>query len=413
MLPVFVVALALVGFVGCGSLGRRVDPPTCTPRFEPVDGWLGGDAVYSVSLPDRTAGERHTLWLFGDTYVADPAKPARSDRVGAAFIHNSIAVSSCRGDSFEIDYLWRHDFEERPRAFFESAEPDRSWYWPFDGFVHGGALFVGLVEVAAAAPDGPLAMPFALTGMSLARIDDPGAPPASWRPRIMTLSRSQEAFPASAMRIEGDHVLLFSFAAMRDGHQPRFLARLPLAALDRDSDDLEPWLETWTQDGIWQAGLLPERAEILMADNASEMSVESHGDGSADAGLLALYASPLQTDGRGQSPASRSNGVYARHAERATGPWSERSLVYTMPEASDPDSGTICYAAKEHPAFARPGELLFTYVCNLITMPDQDPWDALGRLEQDMDLYVPRVIRIPVPESSGTGQGDRSAEPTH
>lgn len=411
--PAVVLLLALVASVGCGALGRRIDVPTCTPRFATVDGWLGGDGVYSVPLPDRAAGERRTLWLFGDTYVADPANPPREDRVGAAFIHNSIAVSSCRGDAFEIDYVWRHDDEGRPRAFFESAEPDRSWYWLFDGFVHAGALYVGLLEVTAGPPDGPLGMPFALTGMALARIDDPGAPPTSWRPRIMTLSRSHEAFPGSAMRIEGDHVLLFGFAAMRDGHQPRLLARLPLAALARDPDDLEPFLETWTREGVWQAGWLPEQAEILMADNASEMSVEAHGEGRTGAGLLALYASPLQTDGDGRSPASRSNGVYARHAPAATGPWSERRRVYSMPEASDPDGGTICYAAKEHPAFARPGELLFTYVCNVIALPGQDPWDALGRLERDMELYVPRVIRIPEPGWSAQGTGDRSVGSRH
>lgn len=398
---------------GCGALARRTTHAPCTPRFDTHAGWRGGDGVFAVALPDRFAGERRTVWLFGDSFVTDPANPPRPDRVGAAFIHNSIALSSCRDDVFELDFVWRKKKTGRPYAFFERPDANRSWYWPFDGFVHGGALYVGLLEVAAAPPVGTLGMPFELTGMVLARIDDPGAPPATWRPRIMKLSRSREAFPGAAMRIEGSHVLLFSFASIHDGHQPRFLARLPLEALDREVDDLEPWLETWTRDGEWRPGLLPDQAEILMADNATEMSVEAHGDDSVAPDLLAIYGSPVQTDGHGQAPAERSNVIYARRAAIATGPWSERLPVYRMPESSDPAGGTICYAAKEHPAFARPGELLITYVCNTTWLPGEGDLEPLSRLESDMDIYVPRVIRIPVPDWPDEESGTRSTEPDH
>jgi len=256
-------------------------------------------------------------------------------------------------------------------------------------------------------------MPFTLVGMSLARIDEPEAPPARWRARIVPLSTSRAAFPAAAMRIDGDHVLLFAFAAPSDDRQPRFLTRLPLAALDGDPDDLGPWLETWTREQVWRRGLLPEQAAILMPDNATEMSVEPHADALGDIELLAVYGSPLQTGADGEPPVVRSNAVYARRAESPTGPWSDRVLVYAMEAARDRAGGTICYAAKEHPAFAPPGELLITYVCNAVPTPGQDGWDALKRLERDMDLYVPRVIRVPLPEMLGPGGSEPSEPAAH
>lgn len=398
--------------LGCSSFRARTGPVACTPAFALEDGWLGGDAVYSVALPDRWVGERRTLWLFGDSYVADPAKPLPTDRVGAAFVHNTIGLSSCRGSEFDIDYVWSTGADGGPRAFIEPTDQEASWYWLFDGFVHRGALYLGLLEVAPAAPDGPLGMPFRLIGMSLARIDDPDAPPERWPVRVVSLSTSREAFPAAAMRVDGDHVLLFAFAASSDDRQPRFLTRLPLAALDRDLDDLGPWLETWTADQVWDRGFLPDRAAILMPDNATEMSVEPHRDAQGTTRLLAVYGSPLQTGPDGQPPVTRSHAVYARRASSPTGPWSDRLPIYEMEEARDLEGGTICYAAKEHPAFARPGELLITYVCNAVAAPGQDAWDALHRLEGDMDLYVPRVIRIPMPDGfppDGDARSDREA----
>ena len=59
----------------------------CLPSFPYKDGWLGGDAAYSVRL-----GDGRSLWLFGDTFVG---KPGASDRKGAAMIANSVALSTC------------------------------------------------------------------------------------------------------------------------------------------------------------------------------------------------------------------------------------------------------------------------------------------------------------------------------
>jgi hypothetical protein len=96
-----------------------------------------------------------------------------------------------------------------------------------------------------------------------------------------------------------------------------------------------------------------------------------------------------------------SDAVYARTADRLEGPWSERELIFRIPElapARGGDPHTGCYAAKEHPQFSLPGSLTFTYVCNLFGGKDEDPFAILKRLENQMDLYRPVAVSVTLPE---------------
>ena len=83
------LALWLVAAGACAGLPPAGDrSAACWPHFPYESGWLGGDGAYSIPLsPTRT------LWLFGDTFIG---ADGQADREGAAFIHNSIAISECR-----------------------------------------------------------------------------------------------------------------------------------------------------------------------------------------------------------------------------------------------------------------------------------------------------------------------------
>ena len=402
---VVAVALVAAGGIGCAGAPWPLGARECVPHFPYAGGWLGGDAAYSVALPGADEKAQRTLWLFGDSFVAG-AEPEAADRKGSTFVHNSIGLSRCGRRGFEIDYHWGERDDGRPVAFFDSGSESPYW-WLFDGFVHEGALYVGLLEVAEAEPDPQLALPFTLEGMLLARIDDPSAPPREWRPRTARLSASREAFPGAAMVVAGDHLLLFSFMAMRDGRQPRFLARLPLSALaDFDGGDLSPQLETLVRDGEWRPGFLPDQARLLQPDNATEMSVERTVLDGREV-WIAVYGAPIQTSGDGTGEVAPSSAVFARSASRPEGPWSQRTLLLEMPEATGPDRdpNVFCYAAKGHERFAQANELVVTYVCNLRTLPGEDPWPILSRLQGAMDLYRPRVVRVPAPEALAPADG--------
>jgi len=373
-LTIWLLALACAGADPAGtgledgrasSLRGRVaerPSPACRPRFPLEQGWLGGDAVYSVPLPD-VSGERPTLWLFGDSFVG---APGARDRRGAAFVHNTVARSRCRADGrFEIDYFWREAEDGSPRAIFEADGAGR-FFWPFDGVVFEGALYVTLVAVSSVdrARDGGL--PFEILGVDLARIANPEDDPRQWSIETRTLSRTSGRVPAGAMLVEQGFLHLFGFLEREGGRRPRFLARLPLDALRRFDAMLPEALEIFGADDRWVPNVEAVEPRILMDDDATEMSVAREPGG---ARLRAVYSFPYQ--GGAGIEGEPSAAVYTRMAERPEGPWSPPRVLFVVPELWEGRAGSVdparrCYAAKAHPTFGAIERVVVTYACNLL-----------------------------------------------
>jgi hypothetical protein len=389
-LKLAVVAFLVGLLAGCaGPLEPEAAAAPCWPAFPYRDGWLGGDAAYSIPLsPSRT------IWLFGDSFVG---APGQRDRQGAAFVHNSIGLSRCElGGRWQIEYAWGRSLDGSARDFLERGEPE-AWWWLFDGFLHEGRLYLGLLEVEHAPPRGPLAMPFAITGTQLGRIPNPHDDPADWRMEVVVLTPGPAVLTAGAMVLHDGYVFFFNFHDLGDGAHPRSLARLPLRALDGETRDVSNTLQYLARDGAWKPGFDSDDARVLMDDAATEMSVRFH-DGLGR--WLALYSYPDVGDAFPETPPA--DAVWIRTAERLEGPWSERRLLFRVPEldpaqAGGHDPNTGCYAAKEHPQFSSGRRLAFTYVCNLFTGRGQDPMQILGRLLVDMDLYRPIPVAVDLP----------------
>jgi hypothetical protein len=436
----FAVALAssMLVFlsIGCASHVGPASPISsdsiCKPHFPYLGGWLGGDAAYSVAIPGHWAravgrgnqeaagsrgdgesinGEsadrktRRTLWLFGDSFVSvDAAERQPVNRKGSILIENSIAISGCEEGRFEIEYFWKRDGKKSPQPFFSAPKSDdgirpKRGYWLFDGFVHKGALYVGLLEVEKKV-DAATGLSFQLVGMRLAKVPNPEEPPDDWRFESSLLSDSLDAFPGSSMVIDGGYVYIFAFTRFGDRGQPRFLVRLSLTDLEEFPADLSEKLETLVSGGSWEPGFAPERALLLMDDNASEMSVEY------DEGVerwVAVYGSPVQPGNSGRTILEPpSNRVFLRYAKALEGPWSEPVTIYRFPEmeaGAGYDPETVCYAAKGHLVFSDPGRVLIAYVCNLMSFDAGDPWATLERLSLDMRIYRPRTVSVPLPRS--------------
>lgn len=378
-------ALLLLATASCAGLDVPA-PPMCTPDFPYQDGWLGGDAAYSIPI-----GPGESIWLFGDTFVGAPDQRTRQN---TQLIHNSIGIARCaRGGAWQIEYTWG-EADGSARAFIDSGEEGVFW-WLFDGFVYEEQLYIGLLGVEKSEPRGPLNLPFRYAGMKLARVENYREKPESWKIEILPLSNSRVAFPG-AMVVHAEHVYLFAFLDRNAEHHPRMLGRLPLTALL--ANDPSGQLEYLAGDETWRKGFDPDDALILMDDDASEMSVRYHDELGA---WLAVYSFPNLT---GRFPeVLPSDLVYVRTAKRLEGPWSEPQSIFRIPELSESyafgrDPNTFCYAAKEHPQYARKGRLLLTYVCNLFTPTGQDAWAVLARLADKMYLYRPRAVSIPFPE---------------
>ncbi len=366
----------------------------CTPSFSLDGGWLGGDAAYSIALPYT----ERSLWLFGDTFVGEPGAV---DRHGAHFIHNSIGISRCLPDgSWTIEYFWGSDEGGQPRAFFQAAEEGR-YVWPFDGFVHAGLLYVGLLEVEPAEPQGPLGLPFRAVGMYLARIDNYLEDPAEWRLLLTRVSASASVLPASAMVSDDAFAYFYTFGREGSTRHPRGLVRLRLSELEADWEDLPAALEYLADSGGWRPGIEGEDARLLMEDDASEMSVRFHPRLGK---WLAVYNFPRLAEDTDSSPVEiPGRDVYLRVAARPAGPWSAPLVIHRIPEAAAAgESGVFCYAAKEHAQFATQERILVTYVCNLRPIAGRNGMQTLERLLGNLGIYYPIAISLPPPQLEGT-----------
>jgi len=388
-LKVVILGAALCVGLGCVAPLAPVLPPfenksfaSCLPEFPYKQGWLGGDAAYSVPLSE----DGRSLWLFGDSFISPSGG---STRESSALIHNSIAISRCDTEQgWQIDYFWNANTVGEPKDFFPSLEPGK-FYWPFDGELIDDILYVGLLVAESSDPQPPLGLPFVLSGMKLARVANWRDEPHQWQAEIATLSRSTSIFPGSAMVLHDGFLYLYSFRAQ---DSKRALVRIRVEDLQANFQELTGEVEQFTRDGTWEEGLSVANAAVLMDDAATEMSVNFHIDLQR---WVAVYSTVAKVSSSGSHASSAINvgSVVMRQAEELQGPWS-RPVELIDPGAKEAVADTFCYAGKEHAQFSTSGSLVISYVCNLLPGPNEDPLATLTRLMKRMDLYRPEGLLI-------------------
>ncbi len=382
--PALLFLCFLAGCAGFSAAAPRTagKPPAsdarpCIPAFPDRDGWYGGDGAYSIALDSR-----RTLWLFGDTFVAE--EEGKSDRVGMeVLLGNTVAISTCTaGGEFRIRYHLRKQ-GGAVRSFFGKE----GWVWPQDPFLAAGVLYVPLVTLAAdPSVEGPF--PFRITEHRIARIRDfQGEDPRAWPVEYLDLTPAIPpgiaAFAPSSV-VHGSHVYFYPLCLPVAGVSEAFgnmLARIPLDRLD----DPRQALEYLATDGTWRRGLDPAHARMVLGIAVSEMSVRYHRP------MQQWIAVHL-------SPENKGNRLLYQVAKRPEGPWSPpRPFAVSVPEV-DPDHpryhpGTFCYAGKEHIQYATDASLVTTYVCN--SLEDMDKSDNF--LRRSLFLYRPVVNLVPRP----------------
>lgn len=359
-------AASLLLFSGHSAFAAGRDA-ACTPEFPlehgQADGWLGADAAYSIPLPDG-----RDVWIFGDTLYGQQRVVRGST---PQMVRNSVGISTCRHGRWQLRYAIRRDAEGHPVSFFQPQHPN-TWYWALDGFVAGRDLWVTLLCIRDA-PAKTAAMAFETCGTDLARVPAPGADPQTWKTDYFPLvPDGAHAYPSATAVV--DHRNADIFALYEKGSRPLLATRIPLAGL------LDPRknLEYLAKNGAWEPGFDPAAAEEVMHQGSPELSIRYHPE--LKRWLAVMF-----------DPAAFSSKILLRTAAAATGPWSGGQVIYTVPamQPTTPgyDKNTFCYAAKEHPEFEH-GDLVFTYVCNTFDVP---------RLATDLDIYFPRVVRMPMP----------------
>ncbi len=329
--------LFILPLFSCSALSHEkytADVPKChcLPVFPDKDGWYGGDGAYSIQLD-----EQRTLWLFGDTFVADEA--GRKDRIDMdVILGTTLAISTCSDDGeFAIQYYLKKENKKVVSSFGENE-----WLWPQDPFIVGGVLYVPLIAVAPADTKDDR-FHFKIKGHKFARIpdfsaNDPHDWPVDYIDWTPAIPPGITAFATTSV-VHGDYVYfypLYSYFSDKLNVLGNILARIPA---DRKNNPVGA-IEYYNNDGTWQTTLDPSNVKIVIDACVSELSVRYHAD---DKKWIAVY---LSIENKGDQ-------LFYQYADQPEGPWSKpKSLDVDIPEV-DPqsplyDKNTFCYAGKEH-----------------------------------------------------------------
>jgi hypothetical protein len=366
-LRLFLRAIAALLFAFAASSFAQTQPHfDCTPSFPLIAPWQGADAAYSIPLQDG-----RDVWIFGDTLFGD-----KRVVVGDAprMTHNSVGVSTCKDGKWKINYTLRHDKAGNLDSFFGEHYAG-TWYWAMAGAEHNKELFVTLLCVRETPkPVSSAAMGFEICGTDLAKVTGLDADPNDWKVSYYALvPETLHANPSAAALIDNGY--LYIYTLYEEGERPTVLTRIPLAGIEYPAKNLE----YLGDDDQWHQGFVPAKAKVVMKKGAPEMSVTYHPELKK---WVAVHVDPMIF----------SDKVFLRTAPSLEGPWTDGEVIYKIPDLQKDyahyDKDRFCYAGKEHAEYEKPGELLFTYVCNTMAVP---------KLQTEGDIYFPKVVRMKMP----------------
>jgi hypothetical protein len=333
--------------------------PALTQKFMQTSGWTGGDGATSIPFSDK-----RTLWVFGDSWIG---RVENGRRVESRMINNAVAWQELGTDK-PLRFFWNGG-GRNPAAVLK-PEKEGEWYWPGDGAVIDGKLYL-FCKVVRRKQTGPPGFDFDWFANDLLKIDNPLDEPTIWKAERRRVSEgATEVRLGIACFVVGDYfhsLVLFPSKGLKPFDVPVGMARIHREKLARfNGTGWEYWSEgvagpSWTES--------PERLSALFRDAAPEMSI---GRVRGIPGLVAVYTA----HGLGKD-------IMIRHASRPEGPWSKPLLVFHCPET---DKTIFTYAGKFHPELpTKDGQLIMTYCRNI--------GDLAEHIRQP-DVYVPQGAEV-------------------
>jgi hypothetical protein len=266
---------------------------------------------------------------------------------------------------------------------------DTDWFWPMDGFVHNGTLYLALMQMHATGTDGTFG--FAYSGAQLASIANYTDSPSQWTINYQSLNTGEDAVPGAAIVVGqgpggnpdpanpqgADYAYFFTVVPMSNASPSMALLRLPLAQLNQASRPGSTAWEYLKQDANWALWpdtdtSLPSDAAAIITPGATEMTVRYH---SSTNQWIAVF------------PVGLDNKAHYSLSSSLTGGWGISQDLFSYPEMQPGNANytanVFCYAAKEHVELETAGKIFLTYVCNSIQASD---------VTQNVNLYRPVVV---------------------
>ena len=296
------------------------------------DGWTGGDATYSILLPDS-----RTLWLFGDTFLgtvnADRTRPS-----GWRFVRNTFVVQ----DGVNLTTLVNG-------SAFVSPDEAEWWYWPTDGTVHNDTLQV-ILSAFRSTGGGAFGFEYAAIDLALFKL-----------PEIELISKK---------RLFTDPKIAFGSCVMEDTDYIYIYGAEKISSLGKQSNiaraahgDLRNEWEYFNGTD-WVADI--SQAQGIVNDVSEQFAVFKDEDKYYLVTQHFLFGCE----------------IYIWESSSPEGPWSNKRTLYCTPETGE---NIFTYNAFVHPQFSVDGDLLISYNVNSFDFSD---------LLSNADNYRPYFIRV-------------------
>jgi len=275
------------------------------------------------------------------------------------------------------------------------SAPNSDWFWPMDGFIYNGTLYLALMQMHATGSGG--AFGFAYSGAQMASISNYTASPSQWSITYQNLNTGGSAVPGVSIIVAqgrggnpdpanpqgANYAYFFTLVGSSDPNtQYMALLRLPLSLL---STAARPGSTNWEylrSDSTWGAWtdtdtVLPGDNAVVLSPGATEMTVRYHDSANA---WIAIY------------PVGLDHEAHYSLSSSMRGSWRQSESLYSYAEMQPTNSNytpnVFCYAAKEHVEFETSGQIFFTYACNSTQASD---------VTDNMNLYHPVVVAQPLP----------------
>lgn len=355
------------------------------------DGFLGGDAIYSVHM-----GSERYVWLYGDTFWNNIAGNISRTFNPEEFPSNSVGITHVLdGKKAEFEYFKGNGvapyglFNHAPASMIglDDEQREKLRIWPKDGQLIGGNLVVGLVLIVESENM------FDTLGVDYALVENPNESPDNWKVTYIQCLRSASVFPATSLTEHDGYLysLTTIIRYLKKNQQRQTMALLRYSTENFDITQSVP--EYYSVDGEWKA-LTIDSNTLRIIDEKTVIDdikvISEHGNTEAtlhfdeDSGKWVMITS------RGLFDKATISMLVS---DSPTGPFSEpMDLIPGYPDSTrssdDFIQGVFCYAGKGHPELSKQfytDSMMITYACNSFDM---------DQLLDDNNVYVPKAVII-------------------
>lgn len=316
--------------------------------FPSVKGELsGGDGAISIQID-----ENKSFWLWGDSFIGEVKNNTRNPFTSPLVIGNVWSLLD--GDKVKTLYRGTAD---KPSSIIEteSINGNPTFLWPMHGFVKDNIVHIFMSIIVKT---GEETMDFYWDCSVYYRLNYPDLTVIDHE--LIHSTKNTNTHYGFAVYEHNEYYYMH-------GTQPEgFSAPVHVARTQLIDNRLQNWEyfngTEWVTDAAQTKAM--EGVDIPVSE---QFSVFKHGDK-----FVLLTQDRFKPE------------IYSFIADKPEGPWYNKKLLYTEPEAKK--DNVFLYNAMAHPQYGAGDKLLVSYCVNAKHIPD---------LFTDASIYLPRFIWVP------------------